>query len=43
MRHALVLQLRLPRNRDSLLVFDGREFDVGFGLVWINGGLAAGA
>ncbi|WP_455270852.1 alpha/beta fold hydrolase [Rhizobium herbae] len=39
----LVLQLRLPQNRDSLLVFDGREFDVGFELVWISGGLAAGA
>ena len=39
----LVLQLRLDKNRDSLPVFDGREFDVSCGLVWISGGLAAGA
>ena len=39
----LLLQLRLNQNRDSLLVFEWREFDVGCGLVRISGGLAAGA
>lgn len=33
----LVLQLRLPQNHDSLLLFDGRVYDVGFVLVWISG------